>query len=81
MENWLPSLMTTTPSEGYALAIKLSRVAVKLTQPDAAVRERLRAEYEADADSLIAVSHVVATHFATIAAANGYWRNDAREHV
>ena len=74
MENWLPSLKTETPSEGYELAIKLSRRAVKLTQTDAETRDRLRAVYADDADALIAVSHVVATHFTTIAAANGYWR-------
>ncbi len=74
MSDWLPSLITTTPQEGYDLAVKLSRVAIKLTQPDAAVRERLRPEYAEDADSLIAVSQVVATNFATVAAANNYWR-------
>lgn len=73
MENWLPSLKTATPTEGYDLAVKLSRMAVKLTQPDAATRDRLRPDYAEDADALIAASQVVATHFATIAAANGYW--------
>lgn len=75
MTSWLPSLITATPEAGYDLAVKLSRVAVKLTQPDAAVRDRLRADYAEDADALIAVSHVVAVHFATVAAANGYWRD------
>jgi hypothetical protein len=74
MTTWLPSLITATPAEGYELAVKLSRYAVKLTQPDAAVRDRLRPEYAGDSDALIAVSQVVATHFATVAAANGYWR-------
>jgi hypothetical protein len=45
-----------------------------MTQPDAAVRERLRPEYAEDSGALIAVSQVVATHFATVAAANDYWR-------
>lgn len=36
MTSWLPSLMTDTPEAGYDLAVKLSRYAVKLTQPDAA---------------------------------------------
>lgn len=75
MTTWLPSLITATPAEGYELAIKLSRYAVKLTQPDAAMRDKLRPEYAEDADALIAVSAVVATHFATIAAANKHWRN------
>ena len=74
MDNWLPSLITATPGEGYDLAVKLARVAIKKTQPDAAVRDRLRPEYAEDAAALIAVSQVVATHFATVAAANGYWR-------
>ncbi|GAB2209229.1 hexameric tyrosine-coordinated heme protein [Roseibium sp. ROS1] len=75
MSNWLPTLITATPEEGYDLAVKLARVAVKATQPDAVVRERLRPEYAEDADSLIAVSQVVATHFATVSAANNYWRD------
>ncbi len=75
MSSWLPTLKTATPEEGYDLAIKLARVAVKATQPDAAVRDRLRPEYAEDAEALIAVSQVVATHFATVAAANGYWRD------
>jgi len=74
MDNWLPSLITSTPSEGYDLAVKLSRIAVKMTQPDADMRDRLRKDYEADADALIAVSQVVATHFATITTANNHWR-------
>lgn len=74
MASWLPTLITETPEEGYELAVKMSRVAVKLTQPDAAARERMRPEYAEDADALIAVSQVVATHFATVAAANDYWK-------
>ncbi len=73
-ETWLPSLITPTPQEGYDLAVKLSRVAVKLTQPSAEMRDKLRPDYADDADSLIAVSQVVATNFATVAAANNYWR-------
>ena len=74
MDNWLPTLITATPSEGYELALKLSRMTIKKTQPDAEVRERLRPDYAEDATALIAVSAVVATNFATISAANGYWR-------
>ena len=74
MDNWLPSLQTQSPTEGYDLAVKLARIAVKKTQPDDAVRERLRPEYAGDSDALIAVRQVVATHFATVAAANNYWR-------
>jgi hypothetical protein len=77
MSDWLPSLVTATPAEGFDLAVKLSRAAVRMTQPDAAARDRLRTVYAEDADALIAASQVVAIHFATIAAANGYWRGGA----
>jgi hypothetical protein len=71
---WLVTLRTDTPQQGYELAIKLSRMAVKLTQPSDEVRIRLRAVYEVDADALIASSHVVAVNFQTVAAANDWWR-------
>ena len=74
MTTWLPTLMTKTPEEGYELAVKLARVAIKMTQPDATIREKLRPKYASDADALIASSQIVATHFATVAAANDYWR-------
>lgn len=70
---FLPTLKTETAEQGFELALKLARLAVKFTQPDDAVRGRLRSIYEADADALIATSHVVAVNFQTIAAANGYW--------
>ena len=72
--SWLPSLKTETAEEGYDLAIKLSRMAVKKTQPDDAARERMRPEYANDAANMTQVSLVVATNFQTVAAANGYWR-------
>jgi hypothetical protein len=74
MDNWLPTLITPTPTEGYDLAVKLARMTIKKTQADPVVRDRLRPEYAENADALIAVSAVVATHFATVAAANGYWK-------
>lgn len=76
MTTWLPTLITDTPQEGYELAVKMARVAIKMTQPDAAVRDKLRPEYAENFGALIASSQVVATHFATVAAANEYW-NDA----
>ena len=72
--SWLPSLITQTPEEGFDVAIKLSRMGVKKAQPDEAIREKLRAKYENDADSLTAASQVVATNFQTVAAANNYWK-------
>lgn len=73
MTSWLPTLVTKTPEEGYSLAITLSRMAVKATQPDEAARQTLRLRYEHDAQALIAISHTVAVNFATIAAANSFW--------
>lgn len=74
-ETWLPSLKTAGPQEGFDLAAKLARVGVKLTQPSAELRDKLRASYEQDTAQLIASSQVIAIHFQTIAAANGYWRD------
>jgi hypothetical protein len=72
--SWLPSLQTDTRESGYELAIKLSRMAVKITQPDDEMRSKLRPDYASNADSLTMVSHVVATNFQTVAMANNYWR-------
>lgn len=54
--------------------MKMSRLIIKATQPDDAVRVRLRPEYSESGDSLLAAAQCVATEFATIAAANSYWR-------
>lgn len=67
------TLITATAEEGRQLAIKMSRLIIKVTQPDAAVREKLRPVYASDAAMLIAVGQTVAIEFATIAAANNYW--------
>ncbi|MCX8509755.1 MAG: hexameric tyrosine-coordinated heme protein [Rhodobacteraceae bacterium] len=72
--SWLPSLITETPEQGFDLAIKLSRMAVKKTQPDDAARMKMRPDYANNADSLTMASHVVATNFQTIAQANGFWK-------
>ena len=73
-DTWLTTLITATPQEGYELALKLSRMGVKYTQPSAEVRDKLRPVYAEDANALIASSQVVAINFQTIAAANGYWK-------
>lgn len=75
MADWLPSLITNTPQEGFELAITLARRAVGTIQPNAGVRQVLRPTYANNADSLINASQVVATYFQTIAAANNYWQN------
>jgi hypothetical protein len=68
------SLITATPEEGRQLAVKMARLNVKNTQQDAAVRDSLRDVYARDAAMLLQIGLIVATEFATIAAANNYWR-------
>lgn len=75
-EQWLGSLITDNAQLGFELAIKLSRMGVKYTQPSDEVRSSLRPVYEKDASNLIASSHVIAVHYQTISAANNYWRTD-----
>ena len=70
---WLLTLKAPGPQSGYELAVKLSRVVVKMTQPGASKCEELRKIYEMDAQALIEVSAMVATHFQTITQANNYW--------
>ncbi len=72
-DQWLTSLKVSTPQEGYELAIKLARMGVKYTQPSDDVRKQLRPQYESNPEILVASSHVIATHFQTVAAANNYW--------
>lgn len=71
---WLTTLITATPEEGFALAVKMSRMGVKTTQPDTDVLHKLRPDYAENADSLTAASQVIAINFQTVAAANDYWR-------
>lgn len=73
MADWLKTMKTTTPQKGFELAITLSQQGVIYTQPSAEVRDRLRKDYSNNADSLIMASHVIATNFQTVAAANKYW--------
>lgn len=73
-EQWLTTLITETPQEGFELAITLSRRGVKSTQPDPEVLHKLRPEYANDAAGLTAASQVIAINFQTVAAANNYWK-------
>ncbi len=68
------TLITATPEEGRQLAMMLARKSIGAIQPEAKVREALRPNYSHDPDSLTAAAHVVAIEFATVAAANKYWR-------
>lgn len=69
----IDSLKTSTPEEGFQLAIRLSQKGVVETQPSEEIRQRLRPIYSTNANSLIAVSQVIAINFQTVAAANNYW--------
>ncbi|ARV73201.1 hexameric tyrosine-coordinated heme protein [Vibrio campbellii] len=74
MEQWLPSLITENPTEGFELAIKLSRMGVKKTQPSMDVLHKLRPEYSENAALLIESSKTIAMHFQTISQANNFWK-------
>ena len=71
------SLITATPEEGRALALMIARHTVHNIQPDLDVLKGGRPNYGTTPESLIAAAHVVAIEFATIAAANNYWRPGA----
>ncbi|TCO68709.1 hexameric tyrosine-coordinated heme protein (HTHP) [Rhodovulum euryhalinum] len=73
--SWLPSLLTDTPEQGFDLAVSMARRAVKTTQTDVDTLHKMRPAYANDPDSLIHVSGVIAAYFATVAEANGYWRD------
>ncbi|EGQ9765747.1 hexameric tyrosine-coordinated heme protein [Vibrio alginolyticus] len=75
MEQWLPSLITETPSEGFELAINLSRMGVKKTQPNVEILHKLRPEYSENASLLIESSKTIAMYFQTISQANNYWKD------
>ena len=68
------TLITATPEEGRALALKMARHTIHNIQPDLDALKSGRPNYSANPDSLIAASQVVAIEFQTIAAANNYWR-------
>ncbi|KPU98340.1 hypothetical protein APR50_02345 [Variovorax paradoxus] len=68
------TLLTATPEEGRQLAMKMARLVIKATQPDDAIRGKLRDVYANDAAMLLQVGQTVAAEFATIAAANNHWR-------
>ena len=74
MADWLTSLKTETPQQGFELAITLARKGVAYTQPSAEIRQDLRPKYESDADSLTLASQVIAIHFQTVALANNHWK-------
>ena len=68
------TLLTNSPEEGRALAVKMARLIIKITQPDAEMREKLRPKYANDAAILIAVGQALAKEFSIIAKANDCWK-------
>jgi hypothetical protein len=68
------TLITKTAEEGRALAILLARHSIHAMQKELEVLKEGRPKYASDPMGLIAASHVIAVEFATIAAANNYWR-------
>ena len=71
------SLITATPEQGRALAMMMARHSVHAMQKELEVLISGRAQYAHDPFGLIAASHVIAVEFATIAAANDYWRSSS----
>lgn len=71
------SLIVATPEQGRQLAVKMARLIIKLTQPDEEKRKQQRDIYANDPIMLIQIGQTVAIEFATIAAANNYWRDEA----
>lgn len=68
------TLITSTPEEGRALAVLMARHTVHNIQPEFDVLKAGRPHYSTTAEALIVSAQVVALEFATIAAANDYWR-------
>lgn len=69
------TLITSTPEEGRALAIMLARHSIHAMQGELEALQTGRPRYAHDPLGLISASHVIAVEFATIAAANNYWRS------
>ena len=68
------TLITATPEEGRSLAVLMARHTIHAIQPELETLQAGRKEYAPHAEGLIAAGQVVALEFATIAAANDYWR-------
>ena len=71
MANWLTSLKTDTPQEGYELAIEMAKRGVTYMQPSLDTRKAAWSVYTEKGESLMFGSLVIAMHFQTIAKANG----------
>lgn len=76
MDNFTSSLETETAKQGLDLAARISWEIVKIAQPSQEIRDRLLAIYEDDAESILTACQIIAVNFQTIAAANGYWKQE-----
>lgn len=72
--DYVPSLITSTPLQGRQLAITLVRKTIGSIQKDADAKQRVREKYEEDPMMLMRAAELVAIEFRTIAEANDYWR-------
>jgi len=74
-DDLIPTLVTDTPAQGRELAIMMARKTIATMQTNPEARSAMRPDYANDAAQLMQAGHIVAIEFATIAAANGYWRD------
>jgi hypothetical protein len=68
------TLLTSTPEEGKELAIKMALLIMKHFQPNDLVNSVQLKDIKNDVNMLISISQIVATEYATIAAAKNYWK-------
>ena len=68
------TLLCATPEDGRQLALRLALQTSLAIQPDEHVQGIIRDAYANNPEGLVAATQVVAMEFATIAAANNYWR-------
>ncbi|MCE3038971.1 hexameric tyrosine-coordinated heme protein [Helicobacter anatolicus] len=68
------SLITATPEEGRKLAITLAQHTIHNIQPCLNKLKEGRGKYSNNPADLIQAAQVIAAEFATIAAANNYWK-------
>ncbi|MET4061956.1 hypothetical protein ABIB35_003534 [Arthrobacter sp. UYP6] len=68
------TLICATPEDGRQLALNLALKTSFAMQPDEHEQKIIRDSYANNPEGLLNATQVVATEFATIAAANNYWR-------
>ncbi|MEC4727079.1 hexameric tyrosine-coordinated heme protein [Shewanella sp. D64] len=73
-EDYMPSLITNTPLEGRALAMKMVRKTIGTIVRDPKMKMAIRQKYIDNPQLLMYSAELVAIEFKTIAIANNYWR-------